>query len=152
MDFRPKRAALPQFQMTAMMDVVFLLLCFFVTSSVFSQWELGVEMDLPKAATGKASTNWSETVVLNVARDGSVSIMQRRLEGSDLGAELRRVAAANPDCTVSVRADAGTEYGKVLAVIDACVAAGLSNASFATSPAPRAAEAAPLPPPPGTEE
>ncbi|MGN0886542.1 MAG: ExbD/TolR family protein, partial [Candidatus Spyradenecus sp.] len=39
MNFRKRGGALPQFQMTAMMDIVFLLLCFFITSSVFSQWE-----------------------------------------------------------------------------------------------------------------
>ena len=75
MNFRSKRAALPQFQMTAMMDVVFLLLCFFVTTSVYSQWELGLEMKLPAAQSGRASTAYSKTIVLNVAQDGSVVLM-----------------------------------------------------------------------------
>ena len=64
--------------------------------------------------------------------------------------ELKRLAARDPDCVVSVRADAGTEYGKVLAVVDACVAAGLTNASFATTAAAPAPTA--LPPPPDLEE
>ena len=55
MDFRARKTALPQFQMTAMMDVVFLLLCFFVTSSVFSQWEYEVDLTLPTARSGALS-------------------------------------------------------------------------------------------------
>ena len=50
MNFRKKRRGGPAaLQMTALMDVVFLLLCFFVTTSVFSQWETEVAIALPTA-------------------------------------------------------------------------------------------------------
>ena len=50
MNFRKnKRSGAPAVQMASLMDVVFLLLCFFVTSSVFSQWETEVAITLPTA-------------------------------------------------------------------------------------------------------
>ena len=50
MNFRKnKRSSAPTVQMASLMDVVFLLLCFFVTSSVFSQWETEVSITLPTA-------------------------------------------------------------------------------------------------------
>ena len=44
-----KRSHAPAVQMASLMDIVFLLLCFFVTSSVFSQWETEVAITLPTA-------------------------------------------------------------------------------------------------------
>lgn len=48
-----KGQALPEFQFTAMIDVVFLLLCFFITTSVFSQWEMEVDVVLPSAQSSQ---------------------------------------------------------------------------------------------------
>lgn len=146
MEFRTRRAALPQFQMTAMMDVVFLLLCFFVTSSVFSQWEYEVGLTLPTARSGQSSTRVPGEIILNVARTGAVTVNQRTLEGAALDAALRQVAKYNPGQPITVRADAGTAYGKVMAVMDACRLAGISNIALATA-APEAGPGAPPPPP-----
>ena len=55
MNFRRKKPARSQgLEMTALMDVIFLLLCFFVTTSVFSQWESEIAITLPSA---KSATN-----------------------------------------------------------------------------------------------
>ena len=47
------RSRAPALALTSMLDVIFLLLCFFVTVSVFSQWESEISIKLPTAATGE---------------------------------------------------------------------------------------------------
>ena len=155
MNFRARRAALPQFQMTAMMDVVFLLLCFFVTSSVFSQWEYEVDLTLPSARSGAAATRLPGEIILNVSRDGTVTVNQRAFRGEALDTLLRQVAGYLPGQPVTIRADGDTAYADFMRVVDACRLAGIANVSLATAPGatPGVAAPPPLPGPPaeGTE-
>lgn len=151
MNFRRRQAALPQFQMTAMMDVVFLLLCFFVTSSVFSQWEYEVDLTLPSAKSGHSSTRLPGEIILNVAQDGRVTVNGRVLQGEGLDRLLKQVAGYLPDQPVIVRADAATSYENFMKVVDACRMAGIANISLATTEHSEQADdlpGPPLPPPP----
>lgn len=150
MNFRRRQPALPTFQMTAMMDVVFLLLCFFVTSSVFSQWEYEVELTLPSAKSGHSSTRLPGEIILNVSQDGRVTVNGRVLQGEGLNRLLTQVAGYLPDQPVIVRADAATSYADFMKVVDACRLAGIANISLATTEQADGASGGepPLPPPP----
>lgn len=150
MNFRKRVPALPQFQMTAMMDIVFLLLCFFVTSTVFSQWEYEVDLTLPSAKSAETSTRLPGEIILNVARDGAVTVNQRVFRGEDLDKLLKQVSGYLPGQPVIIRADIDTAYGAFMKVVDACRMAGITNLSLATTEAAGTeAESDPaLPPPP----
>lgn len=148
MNFRRRQPALPQFQMTAMMDVVFLLLCFFVTSSVFSQWEYEVDLTLPSAQSGHSSTRLPGEIILNVAQDGRVTVNGRVLQGDALDRLLGQVAGYLPDQPVIVRADAATSYADFMKVVDACRMAGIANISLATAQGDSDDASTDAPPPP----
>lgn len=152
MNFRKRGGALPQFQMTAMMDIVFLLLCFFITSSVFSQWECEVNLTLPSAKSGQSATRLPGEIILNVSRDGTVTVNQRTFRGEELDALLKKVSGYLPGQPVIVRADKGTAYGDFMRVVDACKGAGIAEISLATAEAPEVSlEALPELPPPALE-
>ena len=71
MNFRKKRTAVDQgFQIAPMLDVVFLLLCFFVTSQVFSQWETEIDIRLPTAETGDIPERLPGEIIVNIREDG----------------------------------------------------------------------------------
>jgi biopolymer transport protein ExbD len=148
MNFRRRQPALPQFQMTAMMDVVFLLLCFFVTSSVFSQWEYEVDLTLPSAQSGHSSTRLPGEIILNVAQDGRVTVNGRVLQGDALDRLLGQVAGYLPYQPVIVRADAATSYADFMKVVDACRMAGIANISLATAQGDSEDASTDAPPPP----
>ncbi|MCL1887828.1 MAG: biopolymer transporter ExbD [Kiritimatiellaeota bacterium] len=133
MNFQRKNAAaLPEFQLAPMIDVVFLLLCFFITTAVFSQWEYEVDVKLPTAATGRLPERLPGDVIVNIARDGSLSVNQTALSRDDLSARLTRLAQLFPGQSVVIRADRETAYENVMAVIDLCRRADIWNLLFAT--------------------
>jgi biopolymer transport protein ExbD len=134
MNFRKKsRNALPGFQMTAMMDVIFLLLCFFVTTSVFSQWEYEIDITLPSAQSGKVPDRLPGEIIINIARDGRISVNQQDLTLDALRQRLDRLARYFPGQPVVLRADKETRYEDLIKVVDTCRKADIWNFSMATS-------------------
>ena len=133
MNFRRHAQELPAFQFTAMIDVVFLLLCFFITTSVFSQWELEVDVVLPTAQSSKMPDRLPGEVIVNLSRDGQVTINRQNLSREELQDRLSRLARFFPGQSVVIRADRQTSYENLVAIIDACRLADIWNISFATS-------------------
>ena len=127
-----RRAKAPALALTSMLDVIFLLLCFFVTASVFSQWESEISISLPSASTAETPGRLPGEVILNVANDGSVTVNARRLTLADLGSRLRKVAEFYPGQPVVIRADRETSYDSLVKVLDTCREAGVWNFSLAT--------------------
>ena len=127
---RPKPAALA---LTSMLDVIFLLLCFFVTASVYSQWESEISIQLPSAKTSDEPFRLPGEIIANVAKDGSVRVNGADVTLDDLAARLSRIAKYYPDQAVIVRADKDVRYESLVKVIDACRGAGVWNFSLATS-------------------
>jgi len=118
-------------QLTAMMDVIFLLLCFFVTSSVFSQWESEISVSLPTAQSGAVPGRMPGEIIVNVSADGRIGVNGQSLTRDDLGTRLKRIAALYPGQPVIVRADRSTKYDDIVGVIDTCRLADVWNISFA---------------------
>ena len=134
MNFRRQtRTGAPAVQMASLMDVIFLLLCFFVTTSVFSQWETEVALSLPTASSATVPGRMPGEIILNVTADGLVVVNGQPLSSSDVTARLARIAKLYPGQPVVIRADKKTPYEILMGVIDACRAADVWNFSLATS-------------------
>jgi len=134
MNFRKNnKGELPTFQMTAMMDIVFLLLSFFITTSVFSQWEYEIDISLPSAESGKVPDRLPGEIIINVAEDGRVSINQQNMTMEALQERLERLAKYFPGQPVVLRADKTTQYEDLIKIIDTCRKADIWNFSLATS-------------------
>lgn len=123
----------PGFQMTSMMDVVFLMLTFFVTISIFSQWETEIDIQLPTAETGVIPDRLPGEVIVNIDKKGDISINQVVLTHEELLEKFARLVELFPGHPIVIRSDQGTEYKHVVAVLDTCGKAGISNISFATA-------------------
>ena len=133
MKFRVPRPELPGFQLTPMLDVVFLLLCFFVTTSVYSQWENEVEIQLPSAESGVEPNRLPGEIIVNVAKDGAIRVNGRALTPEELGAKCRALAAAFPGNPIVVRGDREASWESVLRVLDICAKNDLYNVNFASA-------------------
>ena len=122
----------PQLALTSMLDVIFLLLCFFVTVSVFSQWESEISIKLPSALTAEEPDRLPGEIIVNLDKDGKVAVNGKTLGLGDLRERLARVAKFYPNQAVIIRADKDVRYELVVGLIDTCRAADVWNFSFAT--------------------
>jgi biopolymer transport protein ExbD len=127
---QPKATA---FALTSMLDVIFLLLCFFVTVSVFSQWESEISIKLPNAKTAEAPERLPGEIIVNLDRNGAVKVNGKTLALSDLEGRLARISKFYPGQPVIIRADREVKYESLVKVIDTCRAADVWNFSLATA-------------------
>ena len=120
MKFTSQKPELPGFQITPMLDVVFLLLCFFVTSSVFSRRESEIDVQLPTADSGSLPESLPGEVVFNVDREGAVRVNGRTLSDEAIADMCRTLAKIWPGNPVVVRGDRDARYADVIRVVDIC--------------------------------
>lgn len=123
----------PTLALTSMLDVIFLLLCFFVTASVYSQWESEISIQLPSAETSDEPNRLPGEVIVNVTESGNVRLNGMNVELPDLEKRLSKLSKIYPDQSVIIRADRVTKYEHLVKVIDTCRKAGVWNFSLATS-------------------
>jgi biopolymer transport protein ExbD len=127
-----RRAKAPAFALTSMLDVIFLLLCFFVTVSVFSQWESEISIQLPSATTAQQPERLPGEIIVNLSETGAVTINGRVMPLDELKERLSKISKFYPGQPVIIRADRDTKYDHLVKVIDTCRAADVWNFSLAT--------------------
>ena len=118
--------------LTSLIDVVFLLLIFFMVATTFLDPEREISIELPEAATATVREDAPREIVINVLRDGSLSVNGEALDRAALEAALKRAAASDADTPVTIRGDRLVHHEDVVGVMDACGAAGLSNLAVGT--------------------
>jgi len=121
-----------ELNLAPMIDVVFLLLIFFMVATTFVQHEKEMELDLPEAQTGEDVDRASENIVINLLQDGRVVVDGEELDQNALIERLTRAARANPETPVTIRGDRKVYHEHVVAVMDACRIAGLLSLEFAS--------------------
>ena len=115
-----------------MIDVVFLLLIFFMVSTTFVQKEKEMGLDLPQAESGEEAEITPDEIVINLMRDGRILVSGDELDRSALIEALTRIARRDPETPVTIRGDKEVFHEHVVAVMDACRIAGLSNLGVMT--------------------
>ena len=133
MRFAPESGSkAPQLALTSMHDVIFLLLCFFVTVSVFSQWESEISITLPSAKTAEEPGRLPGEIIVNLDKEGAIKVNGSPLSLAELEDRLSRISKFYPGQQVIIRADKDSRYESLVKVIDACRAGNVWNFSLAT--------------------
>ena len=118
--------------LTPMIDVVFLLLIFFMLATTFLDPERAVELDLPPTEHAGEEPVATDEIVVNVLEDGSLLLHGQAVSPEELLRSLKQAAARNAQTAVTIRGDRGAAYEHVVQVLDLCHAAGLRNLGLAT--------------------
>ena len=114
-------------ELTPLIDVVFLLLIFFMLTSSFIS-PAGIKVNLPSAVSSKALPK--EDLIIYITENGLVMIDEREIGLNELKARVE--ATAGTDSHISIKADKKTPLGKVVEIWDLCRDAGISNLNIAT--------------------
>ena len=121
-----------QLNLAPMIDVVFLLLIFFMVATTFIEKEKELGIELPTADAGQESTHTDE-LIINVLRDGSVKMNGQVLDPEDgLRSALERIARATPDIPVTIRGDGQITWQRGVGVLGTCQDLGFTNVGLAT--------------------
>ncbi len=116
-----------------MIDIVFLLLIFFIITWQFSRAELDLKVSVPSSTDSKEreSRTYLE-IIVNVRNDGSTYVNGEFIEDDVLYDKLFNITRIERNQPVRVRGDADTDFQHIVKVMDICTRAGVWNISFAT--------------------
>ena len=133
MKFKRRRKNDQGISLTPMIDVVFLLLIFFMVSTTFTK-ETHLQVELPEA-DAEAAGEPPNSIEILVARDGSYSVNGRALfnrQVATLVAALQQAAAGDVDVPLVITADANASHQSVVTAMDAAGRAGFIHLSITT--------------------
>lgn len=119
-------------QLAPMIDIVFLLLIFFIVTWQFSRSETEMKISVPSSEEGADPKRVIGEIIVNVRADGEVIVDGRVMSRVQLKEKLENISRQHPNQPVRLRGDAKTEYQTIVEVIDTCQKAGIWNISFAT--------------------
>lgn len=119
-------------QMAPMIDIVFLLLIFFIVTWQFSRDEMDLKIAVPTSEEGADPKRVLGEIVLNVYDDGTFSVWGEKKSPEQLHETLSAIASQHENQPVRVRIDGKTPSQRIVNAIDLCQRAGIWNISFAT--------------------
>jgi biopolymer transport protein ExbD len=120
----------PRLEITSLIDVVFLLLIFFlITTSFVRDDERELPLNLPKAAMGQAPDQ-GEKITLFVQEDGSLRLGDEQLRRNEIRPRLEKLYGTEPGIQLNVKADRDTAYGLVTTIIDEARGVGFEKVNL----------------------
>jgi len=110
-----------------MMDMVFILLIFFIVTSTFTR-ETGVDITKPKASSAKELAK--ESILIGVTRQGTIHINESQVNLSSLQTILKQMMAEAPDRPVIIVSDRDAPSGRIVDILDECNLARVRKVSI----------------------
>lgn len=130
--FGARKHRRPVINITPLIDVMFLLLIFFMVSSTFRE-QLGIDVTLPRAGSGEVLEERQRHEV-TVKASGDIYFGQRRVTDAELKEALAALVAEDPEVEITLRADADAKVQRWVTVIDLAREAGGGRLIIPTQP------------------
>ena len=123
----------PGIQLAPLVDVLLLLLIFFLLTWNAARNENELDVKVPKASAAKEKSAPVGDVVVNVKADGNVVVNRRTLNAAELTDLLKSLVQLNSEQAVIIRGDDAGAYKNIIGVLNICTDAGITNVAFATA-------------------
>src|ERR1700758_2133830 len=123
----------PGIQLAPLVDVLLLLLIFFLLTWNAARNENELDVKIPKASAAKEKSAPIGDVVINVKSDGNVVVNRRNLNTNELTDLLKNLVQLNSEQAVVIRGDEAGAYKNIVEVLNICSQAGVTNVAFATA-------------------
>ena len=137
MKFHDEPMERTEMQFAPMIDIVFLLLIFFIVTWSYARFETEIDISVPAAAEGKSPKRTVGEIIVNVKKDGAIFVEGKANSEEELMATLSQVAREYKDQAVILRGDKETAFDHIVSVLNVCQKAGIWNVAFATIQPPR---------------
>jgi biopolymer transport protein ExbD len=116
-----------QLNLTSMIDVLFLLIIFFMAGTQFAELERNIDLKVPQVSNANDLPSATKRQVISIFRDGSVTLDREPVTVRQLSQRLAEKRKANPRLSVMVRGDGEGTFQNVASVLSACREAGISD-------------------------
>lgn len=123
-------APIPNIQISPMIDMVFLLLIFFIMTTMFLTQVKTIPLELPTAQNSETQT--TTDFIIAIKADGSLWLADKQVPLETILGEAQKSLQDNPRFGVIIRADQQTKYGNVITVLDKLKQVGVTHIGMAT--------------------
>ncbi len=119
-----------QVDLTPMLDVVFIMLIFFIVTTSFIK-ETGIDINRPSAATAEKKSKGN--ILIAITQSGDIWLDKRQIDIRAVRANIQRLKAKFPQSSVIIQSDTESKTGTLVRVMDQIRLAGVQNISIAAS-------------------
>jgi biopolymer transport protein ExbD len=137
MALRPRPVEEASMNLTPMIDVVFLLVVFFMVGAKFREEESRIPVNVPGVGSVRPMVRGPDEKIVELTRDGEVTLDAQPVSLTDLQGTLSQAHAAYPDLRVTVRGDGSGSLQRFAEVLQACRSSGVENLGIAVRPVRR---------------
>ncbi len=122
-----------ELELAPMIDVVFLLLIFFIVTWQFARFERDMDISVPAAEEAEKLDRQKGEIIVNVREDGSIILNGRTVTEPELLSKLKTISDVYPDQAVILRGASDANFQAIINVLDQIKKAGIWNVAFATT-------------------
>lgn len=128
----------PSIMIIPMIDIIFFLLVFFMMSMLSMTARHTLDLDLPRASSAELTA--VKSLPVSITRDGTIYVEKEKISRENFLRRIELEKERNPEMIILLSADARSEHGDFLFVLDRLNAAGIRKISIAAEPEPSPAE------------
>lgn len=118
------------FPLTSLIDLLFILLIFFMTASMYAQFEAELNVQVPVSKEADPSEREATEIIVNVTEDGKFIVNQIERSIEELNDMLKTIADVYHGTHIILRGDKETAWQNMVKVLDACKKVDIWNVSF----------------------
>ena len=123
--FKSKKSIeIPRFELTPLIDIIFILVLFFAVTSSFVEQKKGIDLILPSAVSIQAAT---KSIVISIDRNQRVHWNGNRIKESAIQSKVSTLMKDAPDQQIVLQADKNTPYIRVVSILDTIRTSGCYN-------------------------
>lgn len=129
MRFYTKKRRIPSITIVSLIDILAILLIFFIVTTTFRQKVSQLQINLPEStsATPSATTTPKKNIILQIQSADHITFDEKPVGLDDLAEAIEEAQETYPDCKIMMQADKEAPFGAVVKVLDALQAAGIKN-------------------------
>ncbi|KAB2643887.1 MAG: biopolymer transporter ExbD [Verrucomicrobia bacterium] len=128
MRFYTKKRRIPSITIVSLIDILAILLIFFIVTSTFRKKLSQLQINLPESKSGnQVDALDHKNILLEVQSEEKMTLDGHPVTPATLAEELQEIQKTNPGCMVTMQADKGAPFGAIVSVLDALQAAGIKN-------------------------
>lgn len=125
-----RKKKVPTFNMASLIDMVFLLLIFFMLSTTLVQ-QTGIDVNKPKAVSSKLLPR--KNITITVTKEGNIYLENEKLSWDTFTKKIKQKIISNPQTTVVIVSDLDQKLGLIVDIMDEAKKNGAERLSIATS-------------------